>query len=300
MTFLEFIGIGEKADEGKRRMAMWTSLVCFSLMAASLSAESSWISGYLEFVVGGAEAPKALNEEFRFVVDAHNKARRLQNAPTTFNAEFHVGLSFMNRVSNFPMWYSEVQAWSQERFYLSDYLADINYAITSYPDSRWYGAKTFSQNTFDSTKGLVGFSAFVMLIVWLLMVLISYDTPGLPQQAVLFTKYGSLISAFFCSVALIYFDASGYKKEMCSAYDPDATASGKGCDYAEGFNCVLASTILSIALSIAMFRFVPDQAASTYSFQGVSNAPIMEESPSKSGLYVTSAGSGSSFQTTAL
>lgn len=270
-------------------------------MAASLSADSSWISGYLEFVVGGAEAPKVSAEEFGFVLKAHNSARRLQTAPTTFNAEFHVGLSYMNRVSNFPMWYSEAQAWSQERFFLSDYLTDINYAIQNVQQSRWYGAKTFNQSTFDNTKGLIGFSAFVMVIVWLLMVLISYDTPGLPQQAVLFTKYGSLISAFFCSVALIYFDASGYKKEMCSAYDPDATASGKGCDYAEGFNCVLASTILSIALSIAMFRFVPDQTASAYSFQGVSNAPIMEETPSKS-LYVTSSGGGSSssFQSTAL
>lgn len=277
---------------------MWTSLVCFALMAASLSAETSWISGYLEFNVGGTEAPKVDSGEFgRHVLKTHNEARRLQTAPTTFNAEFHVGLSFMNRVSNFPMWYSEVQAWSQERYFLSDYLTDINYAIQNTQESRWYGAKTFAQSTFDSTKGLIGFSAFVMIIVWILLVLISYDTPGLPHQAVLFTKYGSLISAFFCSVALIYFDASGYKKEMCSAYDPDATSSGKGCDYAEGFQCVLASTILSIGLSIAMFRFVPDQVASSYAFQGV-KTPMMEEDPSSSkSLYVTSSGSGgSSFQ----
>ena len=220
-----------------------------------------WISGYLEFTIG-----------------ADGATRRLQ-ATQTVNPEFHVSLTQMQRVANFPMWYSQVQAWSTELFYIADYLTDVNVAIAGNsrqgPTSRWYGAKPFDVKVFQATLGLLGFASFVQLCVWLAMVVLSYDAPGAASNPAMvpFTKFGSLVAAFFTTVALIYFDSSGYKTEMCSAYDPDATTNGKGCGYGAGYNLAIVATIFSIAQVLAMYYLVPE-AKPSYAFNASASKPM--------------------------
>ena len=167
-------------------------------------------------------------------------------------------------------------------------------------------------NVFRATVGLIGFSAFVQLLVWLVLVMISYDAPGVSgnKGAFLFTKFGSAAAAFFCAVALINFDASGYKTRMCKAYDPDATTNGKGCGYGDGFGLIVAATFFSIAHTLLMFFVVPEHVAATYAFAGAGGGG---GSGSKAAGYTdvgVSEGSGSgatasfsgssSFQSTAL
>ena len=213
-----------------------------------------------------------------------------------------------------PMWYSSVQAWSDEGFYISDFLGDINYAIVNSPDTRWArsGAKVFDVNVFRATVGLIGFSAFLQLLVWLTLVMISYDAPGVSGNsgAFAFSKFGSAGAAFFCAVALINFDASGYKASMCKAYDPDATTNGKGCGYGDGFGLIVAASIACIIHTLLMFFVVPEHVAATYAFAGgaaggakpLSSAGYSDVGTSEGsgGATASFSGSASSFQSTSL
>jgi hypothetical protein len=210
------------------------------------------------------------------------------------------------------MWYSSVQAWSDEGFYISDFLGDINYAIANTPQSRWAlsGAKAFDVNVFRATVGLIGFSAFLQLLVWLTLVMISYDAPGVSGNRGVFalSKYGSAGAAFFCAVALINFDASGYKLSMCKAYDPDATSSGKGCGYGDGFGLIVAATIACITHTLLMFFVVPEHVAASYAFAGgaaggsakAAGYSDVGTSEGSGGATASFSGSASSFQSTSL
>ena len=219
-------------------------------MVSSLSPEVPWISGYLEFTNDGGGQQPAM----------------------TFSPSFHVGLTQVQRISDFPMWYSGVQAWSTESYYIADYLADVNYAIANGPSvsQRWAGSKPFDVKVFQATVGLVGFAAFVQVCVWLAMVMLSYDAPGVASNALVgpFTKFGSLTSAFIALVAVINFSASGYQAEFCKAFDPDATTNGKGCGAGDGLNLAVFAAVLSLLHTVIMFRYVPDHVARQYSFAG--------------------------------
>ena len=250
-------------------------------MVISLDGSVPMISGYLEFSFNQATGPTAAQAEHMAMFGYRPEppspalaARRLQAAPTvtTVSPEFHVSLTMMHRIGNFPMWYSSVQAWSDEGFQIADFLGDINYAIVNSPGTRWAnsGAKPFDVSIFQATVGLIGFSAFLQLLVWLALVMISYDAPGVSSNkaAFAFTKFGSAAAAFFCAVALINFDASGYKNSMCKAYDPDATTNGKGCGYGDGFGLIVAATIACITHTLLMFFVVPEHVAASYAFAG--------------------------------
>jgi hypothetical protein len=196
------------------------------------------------------------------------------------------------------MWYSNVQAWSDEGFYISDFLGDINFAIVNSPNTRWArsGAKAFDVNVFRATVGLIGFSAFLQLLVWITLVMISYDAPG--------------VSGNSGAVALINFDASGYKTSMCKAYDPDATTNGKGCGYGDGFGLIVAATVTCITHTLLMFFVVPEHVAATYAFAGgaaggakpLSSAGYSDVGTSEGsgGATASFSGSASSFQSTSL
>ena len=264
---------------------MYLSLLIFALMCASLTNTVSWVSGYLEFEVplgvSSSNIPRALSG-FGFeerLLDAAKAAkaapgRRLQ-ATVTVQPEIHMSLQYMNRVANFPLWYSQNLAWSTETFNIADYINDINYASSSLPTSRWYGAKQISAGIFADTFGLIVVAALVQFCVWLSMVLLSYEAPGIPFAAtVQFSKAGSAVSAFFCCVALILFGSSGIKQEICSAYDPDALTNGvgKGCDYAEGFACIVCAAIFNVVLAGLMYKVVPEHKPAAYAFAGGDSA----------------------------
>ena len=273
------------------------------LMAISLDGAVPWISGYLEFTFASATGPTASQSEqmMRLGLDASRVAalapplppssvaaasasadaapapalapRRLQGQTTTVTPEFHVSLTMVHRIANFPMWYSGVQAWSDEAFTIADFITDVNVAIGgSPPGNRWVttGVKPLNVGVFQATVGLIGFAAFIQFLVWLTLVMISYDAPGVSNNkgAFAFTKFGSAAAAFFCTVALISFDASQYMLEWCKAYDPDATTNGKGCGYGDGFGLIVAASLACIAHTLLMFFVVPEHVAAAYAFAG--------------------------------
>jgi len=260
---------------------MYLSLLIFALMCASLTNNVSWVSGYLEFEVAAPtspEFPRALSvfgfEERVMGASKASAGRRLQ-ATVTVQPEIHMSLQYMNRVANNPLWYSGNQVWSTETFNVADYINEINYASSSVPTSRWYGAKQISAGIFADTFGLIVVAALVQFCVWLSMVLLSYEAPGIPFAAtVQFSKAGSAVSAFFCCVALILFGSSGIKQEICSAYDPDALTNGvgKGCDYAEGFACIVCAAIFNVVLAGLMYKVVPEHKPAAYAFAGGDSA----------------------------
>lgn len=206
------------------------------------------VSGGLERVdIGGrrlAESPDFFSLAPSDVIAdgavAHGRRTQLQNL------DFHLGLnSFTQETSRISVTYG-VPLDTQVTF---DRVQYINYiaAVAASPNcaagtttNPWCGVKPLTQTPFNSTFGLLVFSAILACFHWLGLWALSSGEPRLSTWKHTFNALGGLAvgSTFFTLVGVIVFGTSDIEKDFCLVFDGDETLQTTPCGFSDGFGCV--------------------------------------------------------------
>jgi len=213
--------------------AAYFCALCIGLMVASASYEE-WVYGGVEISSNQALPPRVtLSDDFTWVersVDAPPAhARQLQASPTPFPTPlpgarwFTLGLT--RAYFEQPYTYANSgEAGTQVREYdVQAFIRDIN-AGSQNVNSIFFGLKIIPTSIFPATQGLLAFAAFLQVVLWILLMLLSYDLPSLVnfKWSPLIIRLLAVSTAFFTFVAVLVFMTSNLKTEFCSIFDPDS------------------------------------------------------------------------------
>jgi hypothetical protein len=129
--------------------------------------------------------------------------------------------------------------------------------------------------SFDAVEGLVGFAAFVALLVWLILVMQSYEITYVTGKPIMsqVIKYGSVAAAFFSMLGFSVFAGSGFKDEFCKRFDPDAAYNNTYCGYNDGFYAVVAAFVIGVVQVWTVYKWMPEDVGSAkYEFASATPA----------------------------
>lgn len=258
----------EDLHRGRRRVVALTGFLTFILAVAAATSQN-WVSGGLEYTFTSlAEAPLC-----------ESCGLSAPSLGATVRIEFALGLSQLGQSTEYDYPYTGERATRDCIFDVEPYIRNINAAAVSNdtsPRNIWYGAEPIPVGKFNSTLGLLGFAAFLMLISWITIVSVQYGVPRIStSKASLWTVRGLGVAVtFFLAVAVINFGASAIKAEFCKAFDPDAAFLGLPCGFGSAFGCAIAAIVFALLHTLAAFLHMGLDLPQSYGFSGAGSSGL--------------------------
>ena len=200
-------------------------------------------------VVGGASqpAPQGPKEAaiFAYTDALYEGALSSGQAPlgaTSVSQWFSLGTQWVTFEGDLIFRNSNVTSYSETMYPLNDYLAHINWCVSGVNPNQWpsapgafmsspscflwynLGFKPIDPMKFSAITGMLGFAAFLQIVIWLQLIAVQYELPKLSTwsfmrvNAIVFVRILSVLSLFFAGVGVLNLTSGNtVLNEFCQA-----------------------------------------------------------------------------------